>query len=148
MLLLSKIGVRSEQFLKLKDNFPSCVSCQFGEPHRHPWCTKGSASGSLSILRGPAPLEPGEMVAGDQLISAQPDLVPKECGVVTWARILVATVFVDYATRYIHLALMRDQTNQATLEAKEAFEHFSSTCNVCPRHYRASKTQPRLLGKK
>jgi len=76
------------------------------------------------------------MIAVDQLISAQPGLVPQERGSMTRARIWAATIFVDFATRYVYVALMRDQSGEATLEAKAAFEHHCATRDVRPKHYR------------
>ena len=136
MLRLAQMGILPKQFLKLKNDLPPCVSCQFGKAHRKPWRIKTSKSGKLSTLRVPDPLEPGEMIAVDQLISAQPGLVPQERGSMTRARIWAATIFVDFATRYVYVALMRDQSGEATLEAKAAFEHHCATRDVRPKHYR------------
>ena len=130
MLRLAQMGILPKQFLKLKNDLPPCVSCQFGKAHRKPWRSKTSKSGKLSTLRGPDPLEPGEMIAVDQLISAQPGLVPQELGSMTRSRIWAATIFVDFATRYVYVALMRDQSGEATLEAKAAFEHHCATPEV------------------
>ncbi|KAL7457785.1 hypothetical protein ACHAXS_000408, partial [Conticribra weissflogii] len=79
----------------------------------------------------------GQVVGADQLISAQPGLVPQEKGNLTRARIWAATVFVDYYTRFVYVALMADQTAESTLEAKHAFEHFASTRDVQVKHYHA-----------
>ena len=70
------------------------------------------------------------MIAVDQLISAQPGLVPQERGSMTRARIWTATIFVDFATRYVYVALMRDKSGDATLEDKAAFEHHCETREV------------------
>ncbi|KAL7531514.1 hypothetical protein ACHAWF_003797, partial [Thalassiosira exigua] len=46
-----------------------------------------------------------------------------EKGRLTRARIWGATIFVDYATKWIKVHLMQDATGDSTLEAKNAFEH-------------------------
>ena len=62
------------------------------------------------------------MIGVDQLISAQPGLLPQWKGSPTRRRIWAATVFVDYATRFVHVALMSDQSAEETLRAKHEFE--------------------------
>ena len=55
----------------------------------------------------------------------------------TRARIWGATIFVDYATKWMKVHLMTDATGDATLEAKEAFEHACASRGVKPKHYHA-----------
>ena len=55
-------------------------------------------------------------------MSAQPGLVPQEKSQMTRASIWGATVFVDYASRWVKVHLMKDATGDSTLEAKNAFE--------------------------
>ena len=57
--------------------------------------------------------------------------------VVTCARIWVATVFIDYVTGYVHVALMIDQSGEPILQAKHDYEHLAATRNVTVKHYRA-----------
>ena len=70
-------------------------------------------------------------------MSAQPGLVPQEKGQMTRARIWGATVFVDYASRWIKVHLMQDATGDSMLEAKNAFEQDFMTRNVVPQNYHA-----------
>ena len=72
-----------------------------------------------------------------QLISAQPGLVPQQRGILTWARVWAATVFVDYVTGYTHVSLMNDQSGDATLAAKHEFEHLAANRGVKIKHYNA-----------
>ncbi len=88
-------------------------------------------------MRGSNLTKPGQTVGIDQLVSAQPGLVPQEKGNLTRARIWAATVFVDYVTKFVYVALMTDQTAETTLEAKHAFEHFAETRQVKVEHYHA-----------
>ena len=41
----------------------------------------------------------------------------------TRARIWGATIFVDYATKWVKVHLMQQATGDETLDAKEGFEH-------------------------
>ncbi|KAL7464788.1 hypothetical protein ACHAXS_005121 [Conticribra weissflogii] len=137
MFRLAKAGFLSRKFLKLQNNRPPCVSCLFGQAHRKPWRYKSSTNGVVSELRGPALSKPGQTIGADQLISAQPGLVPQEKGCLTRARIWAATVFVDYYTKFVHVSLMADQTAESTLEAKHSFEHYAATRGVEIQHYQA-----------
>ena len=84
---------------------PPCVSCMIGKAHRRPWRGKRSAIGNNDnitggrrgkrqlvnnggVLRGPTLSQPGKEVGTDQIVSAQPGLVPQEKGKLTRARIL------------------------------------------------------------
>ena len=54
-------------------------------------------------------------------------LIPQEKGKLTHARIWGATIFVDYATKWIKVYLMEAATGEETLAAKNAFEHACAT---------------------
>ena len=45
---------------------------------------------------------------------------------VTCTQIWAATIFIDYATDFIHVALMNDQSGDATLQAKHDFENLAT----------------------
>ena len=79
----------------------------------------------------------GDTIGVDQLISAQPGLVPQERGTMTRARIWAATVFIDYVPGYVHVGLMKDQSGESTRQVKHDFEHISSTRDVNIKHYNA-----------
>ena len=83
--------------------------------------------GHTSTLQGDDISGPGDTVGVDQLILAQPGLVPQEKGILTRARIWAATVFIDYVTGYVHVALMKDQPSESTLQAKHDYEHLDAT---------------------
>ena len=76
-------------------------------------------------------------MATDQLVSAQPGLVPQGKGTATRARIWGATIFVDHATDWTKVHLMQDASGDSTLEAKNAFERNCMLRNVVPRGYHA-----------
>jgi len=137
MFRMVKLGFLPKKFKKLGNKAPLCVSCLFGQAHKRPWRFKRTKNGEASTLRGEKPTEPGQTVGVDQLISAQPGLVPQSKGAMTRARIWAATVFVCYVTGYIHVGLMTDQSGDQTLQCKHDFEHKCATRGVKVKHYHA-----------
>ena len=80
------------RFLKLRNYLPPCVSCLFGQSHRWPWRHKSSVKSTGGVLRGSDITKPGQQVGTDQIVSAQPGLVPQEKRSTTRACICGATV--------------------------------------------------------
>lgn len=116
---------------------PKCTSCLFGTQHRSPWRTKSSCLGIKSALRRQDLSRPGQCVGIDQMISAQPGLVPQEKGHLTRGRIWACAVFIDYYTGFTYAALMRDLTAESTLAAKREFEQRCAIRGVTVAHYHA-----------
>ena len=133
MIRLSKLGILDPRFAKMS-RIPKCASCAFGKAHKRPWRTKGKKSGSI---RRDDEVRAGDGVSVDQLVSAQPGLIPQVSGTLTAARITGATVFVDHVTQFIYAHLMKDLTQESTLEAKAAFEKLMATHGHKVRRYRA-----------
>ncbi len=71
--MLIKHGYLPKILLKLQDKLPLCVACQFGTANQHPRHTKGKKSGSIQKLDQTKPYD-GVLI--DQIISAQPGLIP------------------------------------------------------------------------
>ena len=71
------------------------------------------------------------------MISAQPGLVPQEKGQLTCAQIWACMVFIDYATNYMFIALMRNLSAELTLAAKGEFELRCALCRILVLHYHA-----------
>ena len=137
MLGLAKMSIRPRRFLKLRNDFPPCVSCLFGQTHRRYWRHKSPAKSSGGVLRSSDINKPGQRAGTNHIVSAQPGLVPQEKCSMSRARIWGATVFVDDATRWAKVHLMQDTSGDSTLEANEAFERDCMTQNVVPKHYHA-----------
>ena len=78
MFRLSKAGLLPKHFLRLKDRPPTFASCMFGAQHRTNWRMKSSKHGKKSELRKEDLTKPGKYVGVDQMISAQPGLIPQE----------------------------------------------------------------------
>ena len=83
--------------------------------HRRPWRHKSSTTPTGGVLRSADITKPGQRVGTDQIVWAQPGLVPKEKGQMTRARIRGATVFVYYASCWVKLHLIQDATGDSTL---------------------------------
>jgi len=133
MIVLAEKGKIQKKYAKLKHRLPICMSCIFGKAHRKPWRSKGS-KGSIRKESDDAP---GKCVSMDQLVSAQPGLIPQMAGFLTNLRIWGATVFVDHFSDYVYIALMRDLTLDETLLAKTAFERHANEGGVSIASYRA-----------
>ena len=133
MIKLAESGRIKKRFAKLKDRLPVCMSCAFGMSHRRPWRNKGKPG----TIRKDNETEPGDCVSIDQLVSAQPGLIPQMSGYLTNMRIWGATVFVDHVSDFVHVALMRDLSLDETLLAKTSFERLANDGGISIKSYRA-----------
>ncbi len=77
---LANYGLLPKHLLDCKGCLPLCVACQFSTVHRRPWKVKGKASGSI---RRPEHFQPGNGVSMDQIVLAQPGLIPQMSGFLT-----------------------------------------------------------------
>jgi hypothetical protein len=90
----------------------------FGTSHLKPWCTKGS-HGSIHKESNDAQ---EKCVCMDQIVFAQPGLIPQMSGFLTNLCIWGAMIFVDHFLDYIYVALMHNLTLGETLLARSSFE--------------------------
>jgi hypothetical protein len=118
MITLAEKGKLNRKFAKIKHRLPVCMSCMFGTAHRKPWRSKGEKG----LIRKKTDDAPGKCVSIDQMISAQPGLIPQMAGFLTNLRIWAATIFVDHYSDYVYVSLMRNLTLDKTLQAKSSFE--------------------------
>ena len=72
LIKMAEDGRIKKSLAKLKERVPICMSCVFGMSHRRPWQSKG-AHGSI---RKDTETDPGDCVSMDQIVSAQPGLIP------------------------------------------------------------------------
>ena len=61
---------------------------------------------------------PVDGVSVEQIVSAQPGLIPQMSGFLTSTRLWGATTFVDHVRDYVYVHLMQDLTLDETLLAK------------------------------
>ena len=118
MFRLVDRGVLPAKLNSVRSCPPKCSSCIFGRAHRRNWRTRGP----YNTIRGQSSNLPGACTSIDQLISAQPGLVPQVCGKLTSFRITAATVFVDHFSDFTFVYLQQSASQEETIEAKLAYE--------------------------
>ena len=84
---------------------------------------KGKASGSIHT---PDHIKPWGGVSTDQIVSAQPGLIPHISVFHTNRRIWGCTTFCDHVSDFVYVHLMRDFTVEETLLAVKAFDKILS----------------------
>ena len=134
MFMLCERGWLPKSLLKCKDNVPLCVACQFGTAHRRPWRVKGKKSGSI---RKEKEVKPGDGQSIDQIVSAQPGLIPQMSGFLTSSRYFGATTVVDHVSDYVYVHLMKNLTLEETIKAKRAWEKILDLAGHTAKHYQA-----------
>ena len=81
--------------------------------------------------------EPGKLVSVDQIVSAQPGLIPQMGGFVSNLCLMGATIFIDHYSDHVYCYLMRNLTFEETLLAKDAYERFLKSNGVSAQAYHA-----------
>ena len=129
---LAEKGFLLKGLLKCKGSLPLCVACQFRTAHQRPWHTKGKASGSI---RRPERVLPGNGVSINQIVSAQPGLIPQMSGFFTSRRIWGCTTFCDHVSDFVYVHPMQDYTVDKTILAVKAFKKVMAQANRTVKHY-------------
>ena len=119
MFHLATLGILPKRLLECRAKPPMCVACPFGQAHQRLWRVKGKKSG---LIRKPAQTLPECGVSVDQIVSAQPGLIPQMSGFLTSKRIWGCTTRVYRVSDYLYVHLMKELTLDETLLAKEALE--------------------------
>ncbi len=126
MITLAEKGKLNKKYVRLKHRLPVCMSCLFCTCHRKPWCLKGSKG----LIRKETDDAPGKCVSMDQMVSAQPGLIPQMTGFLANLHIWGATIVVDHYLDYVFVDLMPDLTLDETLLAKSSFERHDNDGGV------------------
>ena len=95
---------------------------------------RGKASGSI---HWPEHILPGDGVSVDQIVSAQPGLIPQMSGFLTSCRIWGCTSFCDHVSDFIYIHLMQDVTVDEMILGVKAFEKVMVQANCSVKHYHA-----------
>ena len=74
------------------------------------------------MIQRPEQTKPGDGVSVEQIVSAQPGIIPKMSGFLTNQRLWGATTFIDDVSNYVYVHLMMDLSITETLLAKSAME--------------------------
>ena len=80
LLILADKGEIPKRLATLKGRTPICVACIFGQAHKRPWRTKAKIT---HHIRKKSDNEPGKRVSVDQIVLAQPGLIPQMSGFLT-----------------------------------------------------------------
>ena len=123
LIQLAKERVLPHLLAVLKEKPPICASCNYGQAHKQPCRTKGKHT---NTIRYKDDFNPGDCVSIDQILSAQPGLVPQMSGYLTSDRIWGITLFLDHATYNTYGHLMRSLDLDETLGSKKSFENLVS----------------------
>ena len=129
---LAAHGGFSKRFEAMKGKTILCPSCIFGKMRKRSWWVKGKRSGKIR-----KETYPKAKVSTDQLVVAQPGLVPRMSGRHTNERICGATGFFDHYSGYSYSALQTSLDGEQTLVAKLSFESHATTSGVDVKSYRA-----------
>ena len=97
----------------------------------------GATKVKNNSIQKPDQTKPGDGVSVDQIVSAQPGLIPQMAGFLTSKQIWGCTTFVDHVSDYKYVHLMKDLTLTETLLAKMAFEQLCTRDNRSIKYYHA-----------
>ena len=95
---------------------------------------RDKASGSICC---PEDALPGAGVSVDQIVSAQPGLIPQMSGFLTSCRIWGCTKFCDHVSNFVYVHLMQDYTMDETILSVKSFEKVTAQANCTVKHYHA-----------
>ena len=107
----------------------------FGRMKKRVWRVKGADN--IKHIRRDEDNTPGAKVSTDQLVVAQPGLVPRLSGRHFHDRICGATGFFDHVSNYSFSSMQTSLDTDQTLAAKMNFENHANTCGVTIKSYRA-----------
>ncbi len=93
LIKMAEKGEIPKRLAALQGLCPICVACLFGQAHKCPWQSKSKQKHPICKLTDDAP---GKKASLDQMVSAQPGLIPQMSGCLTNLCIMAATVFVDH----------------------------------------------------
>ena len=130
---LVEAGILPQRFECLRGKHVFCPSCIFGRMRKRPWRTKGK----YKSIRKANQKYPGAKVSADQLVVAQPGLVPRMDGRHTNDRVVGATGFLDHYSGYSYSSLQTSLDGEQTVAAKLSFEAHSESHGVDVKSYRA-----------
>ena len=121
-------GCLPQKFKSMKGTTMLYPSCIFGKMKKRAWRTKGS--NNLRHIQKAKDNSPGAKVSTDQLVVAQPGLVPRISGRHTHSRICGATGFLDHFSNYSYSSMQTSLDGDQTVQAKNNFENHAQTCGV------------------
>lgn len=135
LIILVGKGQIPKRLTTLKGHTPICVACIFGSAHKQSWRTK---SKTKHPIRKESDNEPGARISMDQIVSAEPGLIPQMSGGLTNLWVTGAAVFVDHFSGHVFVCLMQNLTLTKTLLGKAPYERFLHSVGVTAQAYHAN----------
>ena len=96
------------------------MACLFGQAHKHPWGSKSKQKHPICKSTDDAL---GKQASMDQMVSAQPGLIPQMSGRLTNLKIMGKTIFVYHFSNHVYAYLMKDLTLSETLMLMKSIWH-------------------------
>ncbi len=127
LVTIAEKGEIPKCFGALKGRCPICVACFFGQAHKRPWQSKSKQKHPICKPTGNAP---GKKASLDQMVFAQPGLIPQMSGCLARLCIMGTIIYVDQFSDHVYVYLMKDLTLSETLLAKHAYERFQALLGV------------------
>jgi hypothetical protein len=119
LIIMAEQGEIPKRLAQLCNCWSICMSCLFGTAHKRPWQTKSKTSHPIGKESN---VSSGAKASTDQLVSAQPGLIPWISGKLTHQHVNGATVFVNNYSDHVYAYLMRDLTLDKTIAAKHGYK--------------------------
>ena len=129
---MARVGLLPKKIYNCRE--PKCSSCLFGAATKRAWRTKVPTNQIGTRYKITAP---GDCISVDQFESPVPGLVAQIKGIPTVARYTSGTVFIDHFSDVTYVHIQKSLSALETIQAKEAFERWSSSHGVTIRHYHA-----------
>ncbi len=98
LITMAENGEIPKCLAALKGHCPICVACLFGQAHKRPWQSKSKQKHPICK---PTDDAPGKKASHDQMVSAQPGLIPQMSGRLTNLRVMAATIFVNHFSDHV-----------------------------------------------
>ena len=105
-----------------------CLDCQFGKPHHQsiPLVATTIDAGNL---------HPGDCISCDQLESNTPGMIPTWKGKPTIKHYKAVTIFINHASRFIHLSMCESTGADEAILAKLHFEKLAKDSRIQLQHF-------------
>jgi hypothetical protein len=134
LITMAEKGEIPKHLASLKGCCPICVACLFGQAHKR---LLQSKSKQKHPICKPTDNAPGKKASLDQMVSAQPGLIPQMSGCLTNLHNMAATIFVEHFSDHVYVFLMKDLTLSEILMAKHAYKCFRASLGVVSKAYHA-----------
>ena len=113
---------------------PVCSGCLFGKAHKRPRRYKCDKK---SMQKKDKSLKPGNFISVDTFYFSVDGLIPQSKKIMMHDKFTAGTAFVGHASDYVYTHFQIDQSTDASITAKEAFERNMAQVSVTVKRYHA-----------